>query len=220
MTVSDWPAYEHDPRAIEAESFRRIRELTPLDGLTEDDAQVALRLVHTCGQPDIVDVLRISPGATDAGRAALCAQAAVLCDVEMVRFGLTQRFLEARGITPSCFLRDPATIEQARARQETRTMAALSAWRPHMEGAIVLIGNAPTALFRLLEMIRDGAPKPALIIGMPVGFVGAAESKALLWNTSQSLGVPCMTLLGRQGGSALTAAAFNTLLRLDVGERY
>ena len=121
---------------------------------------------------------------------------------------------------PLCFLNDPRTAATAQASGETRTMAALEQWRPHLKGSVVIIGNAPTALFRLLEMLADGADKPALIIGMPVGFVGAAESKQALWDDHRALGIECITLLGREGGSAVSAASCNALLRCNRGEQY
>jgi precorrin-8X/cobalt-precorrin-8 methylmutase len=121
---------------------------------------------------------------------------------------------------PLCFLNDERVPPLAKAKGETRSMAALSLWSEHLKDAVVVIGNAPTALFRLLEMIEQGAEKPALIIGMPVGFVGAAESKQALWDLHETLGIECITLLGRQGGSAVTAASCNALLRCNQGEWY
>ncbi|WLQ13608.1 precorrin-8X methylmutase [Hahella aquimaris] len=206
--------YEKDPLAIEQESFRQIRALTDLTSLSQDEAQVAMRLIHSCGDPQIMAQLRFTPSAMEAGLAAIRAGAPVLCDVEMVRHGLTKRMLE----TPAhCFLNAPETPDLAKARGETRCMAALELWRPLLAGSVVLIGNAPTALFRLLEMVRDGAAQPALVIGMPVGFVGAAESKDALWRHCGELGLEAIVLLGRQGGSALTASAFNALLRISRG---
>jgi precorrin-8X/cobalt-precorrin-8 methylmutase len=125
-----------------------------------------------------------------------------------------------RPVEPLCFLNDERVPELARARGETRSMAALELWQPLLAGSLVLIGNAPTALFRLLQMLEAGAAKPALIVAMPVGFVGAAESKQLLWDTHRQLGVECITLLGRQGGSAVTAASCNALLRCIRDEWY
>ncbi|MCM5703649.1 precorrin-8X methylmutase [Larsenimonas salina] len=216
----DWPEFERDPRAIERESFRQIRALTDLSRFNDDEAQVAMRLVHTCGDPAMASSVRLSADAVTRGLEALSRRAPVLCDVEMVRFGLTQRYMDALGLEAHCFLRRDSTGERARAHGMTRTMAAVADWLEHLEGSIVLIGNAPTALFHLLEKLRDGAPRPALIIAMPVGFVGAAESKAHLWAAQDALDLKAMTLLGRQGGSALTAAAFNALLRIHQGERY
>lgn len=209
--------YIKDPLAIEQESFRRIRALTRLQHLDPDQQQIAIRLVHTCGDPTIIDRLYFSENAVAAGLAALRSGAPILCDVEMVRHGLTRRLLQ----NPThCFLNEPQIPALAKAREETRTMAALTLWRPLLAGSIVLIGNAPTALFRLLEMLAGDADRPALIIGMPVGFVGAAESKSALREHHRSLDTECMTLHGHQGGSALTAAACNALLRIDQGVRF
>jgi precorrin-8X/cobalt-precorrin-8 methylmutase len=161
--------------------------------------------------------MRFSAAACEAGQQALRRDCAILCDVEMVRHGITRRMRETE---PLCFLNDERVPPLARARGETRSMAALDLWQPHLAGSLVLIGNAPTALFRLLEMLEAGANKPALVIAMPVGFVGAAESKQALWDAHQRLGVECITLLGRQGGSAVTAASCNALLRCLNDEWY
>ena len=209
--------YEHNPQAIEHESFRQIRELTDLSKLSKDQQQVAMRIVHSLGLPDVAEFVRFSANATQSGREALANQNAILCDVEMVKQGVTKRMIEHE---PLCFLNDPQVAILAKKQGETRSMAALSLWTNSLEGSIVLIGNAPTALFRLLEMIEQGAPKPALIIGMPVGFVGAAESKDALWQAHKALGIECITLLGRMGGSAVTSASCNALLRCNVGEYY
>ena len=209
--------YETDPIAIERESFRRIREEIELDDFTPEAQQVVMRIVHSLGQTDVAERVRFSTQACQAGMAALDARRPILCDAEMVKQGITKRMVPAE---PLCFLNDPRTPELASGRGETRSMAALELWRPHLAGSVVVIGNAPTALFRLLEMIEDGADRPALIIGMPVGFVGAAESKEAVWTLHRSLDVECITLLGRQGGSAVAAASCNALLRCLRGERY
>jgi len=210
-------SYEADPVAIEQESFRQIRQLTDLSPFSADEQQVVMRLVHSIGDPAIADAVRFSNDATTSGLNALAADAPILCDVEMVRHGLTKRMLASQ---PLCYLNDSQVPPLAKAAGETRTMAALKLWRPQLAGSVVIIGNAPTALFRLLEMIQAGADKPALIIGMPVGFVGAAESKQALWDIHQQLGIETITLLGRAGGSALAASACNALLRINRGERY
>ncbi|MGO2235775.1 MAG: precorrin-8X methylmutase [Marinomonas sp.] len=209
--------YENNPQAIEQDSFRQIRELTDLSGLSQDQQQVVMRVVHSLGLPDVAEQVRFSVNATQAGRAALANNGAILCDVEMVKQGVTKRMITQE---PLCFLNDPRTAELAKSKGETRSMAALSLWQEALAGSVVLIGNAPTALFRLLEMIEQGAPKPALIIGMPVGFVGAAESKEALWEAHEKLGIECITLLGRMGGSAVTSASCNALLRCNIGEYY
>ena len=209
--------YIKDPKEIERNSFLQIRELTDLTDLSIAQQQVVMRIVHSVGIPGIASQVHFSAGACDAGIAALTANSAILCDVEMVKQGLTKRMLESE---PLCFLNDAGVVEQAKLRGETRTMAALPAWDKHLAGSVVIIGNAPTALFRLLEMIAAGAPKPALIIGMPVGFVGAAESKQALWDAHLELDIECITLLGREGGSAVSAATCNALLRCISGEIY
>lgn len=210
--------YIRDPVEIERRSFVRIRELTDLSGFDPQQQQVAMRLVHTCGDPSIVDDLFFSTGAVDAGIEAVRRDAAVLCDVEMVRHGLNGRYLQG---DIHCFLNAEGVAEQARACEETRSMAALSWWPDYLPGSIVAIGNAPTALFRLLEMLGEGVPQPALIVAMPVGFIGAKESKeTLLDHAPGKLQIPCITLRGRRGGSALTAAALNALARLARGIRF
>lgn len=209
--------YQADPKAIEVESFRQIRACTPLDGLSREEQQVLMRIVHSVGQSEIAEHVRFSENACESGLVALGQNAPILCDVEMVLQGLTKRMLSH---PPLCFLNHDATKERAQETGETRSMAALAEWTPYLKGSVVLIGNAPTALFRLLEMLQNGADKPALIIGIPVGFVGAAESKQALWDYHQRLGVECITLLGRQGGSAVTSASCNALLRCLRGEYY
>ena len=209
--------YIVSPQTIEAESFLQIRELTNLDGLSREQQQVVMRVIHSVGVPEVAEQVRFSKNACERGLAALAADAPILCDVEMVKQGVTKRMIKT---APLCFLNDPDTVELAKASGETRSMAALQRWPAHLEGSVVIIGNAPTALFRLLEMIEQGSPKPALIIGMPVGFVGAAESKQALWDVHQQLGVECITLLGRMGGSAVSAATCNALLRCNRGEWY
>jgi len=203
--------YQSDPHKIEAESFRLIESLTDLSGFDPLQQQVAKRLVHSMGMPEVVAELHFSTGACDAGLTAIKAKAPLLCDVEMVKQGITKRLISE---PPRCYLNQPEVALWAKERGETRTMAALDLWQAQLKGSIVLIGNAPTALFRLLEMLQQGAARPALIIAMPVGFVGAAESKAALWQLHRELEVECITLLGRLGGSAATVAILNALLRV------
>ncbi|MCJ8348126.1 precorrin-8X methylmutase [Moritella sp.] len=209
--------YEVRPQKIEQESFRQIRQLTALDHLSKEQQQVVMRIVHSVGIPEVSEQVHFSRNACASGIDAINAQAPILCDVEMVRHGITKRMISQ---PPLCYLNDPRVPPLAKQRGETRTMAALEFWQQDLANSIVLIGNAPTALFRLLEMIANGAPKPALIIGMPVGFVGAAESKQALWDVHEKLGIECITLLGRQGGSAVTSATLNALLRCVNGEWY
>ena len=197
--------YLRDPAAIYRELFAVIAREAPLDGLPEDLRPLAARLIHACGMPDIVDDLAWTKGAVGAGRAALQAGAPILVDATMVRAGI-----RARANPIVCTLDDEATAARAAANGTTRSAAAVDAWSDRLEGAVVAIGNAPTALFRLLELLDGGAPRPALVLGFPVGFVGAAEAKdALIAHRPQ---VPHIALRGRRGGSAMAAAAINALL--------
>jgi len=209
--------FEADPKLIEQNSFKQIRELTPLDGLNAAQQQVVMRIVHSVGLPEVAAQVRFSANACDKARDALKANNPILCDAEMVKQGITKRMIKNQ---PLCFLNDVRVPDLAKKLGETRSMAALQLWEDHLRGSVVIIGNAPTALFRLLEMIEKGAGKPAVIIGMPVGFVGAAESKQALWDNHERLGLECITLLGRQGGSAVSAASCNALLRCNHGEWY
>jgi precorrin-8X/cobalt-precorrin-8 methylmutase len=202
-------AYLRDPAAIYRRSFALIRAETDLSRLPRDLHPVALRIVHAAGDPGIVADITCSDGAAETGRAALRAGAPVLVDAEMVAHGIIRRRLPAANPV-LCTLGNPAVPDLARDLGTTRSAAAVELWRPHLAGAVVAIGNAPTALFHLLEMIEAGAaPRPALVLGFAVGFVGAAESKeALIGNR---LGIPFVALAGRRGGSAMAAAAVNAL---------
>ncbi|WP_321887198.1 precorrin-8X methylmutase [Paraburkholderia bannensis] len=200
--------YIRDGQAIYRESFATIRAEADLSHIPADLEKLAVRVIHACGMVDIVADLAFSPGAGAAGRAALASGAPILCDAKMVAFGVTRARLPADNAV-ICTLDDRAVPALARELGNTRSAAALELWREHLEGSVVAIGNAPTALFHLIDMIAAGAPRPALILGMPVGFVGAAESKALL--ASAALGVPFVVVQGRRGGSAMAAAAVNAL---------
>ncbi|OMH33558.1 precorrin-8X methylmutase [Motiliproteus sp. MSK22-1] len=210
-------SYEVDPQNIEQESFRQIRQLTDLSGLSREQQQVVMRIVHSVGIPEVAGAVRFSDNACENGLAALADNAPILCDVEMVKQGITKRMIQQ---PPYCYLNDPEAIALAKTTGETRSMAAVQLWKEHLAGSVVVIGNAPTALFRLLELIEQGGERPALIIGMPVGFVGAAESKDALWECHRQLNIECITLLGRQGGSAVSSATCNALLRCIRGEYY
>ena len=195
---------------IYRKSFAIIRAEANLEHLSDDLAQVAVRLIHACGMTDIVQALAASANAVKAGREALIAGAPILCDSQMVANGITRKRLPINNEI-ICTLNQPEISEIAQRINNTRSAAAVDLWKPRLAGAVVAIGNAPTALYRLLELLDEGAPKPALILGFPVGFVGAAESKAEL--ASNSRGVPFITLHGRRGGSAIAAAAVNALAR-------
>ncbi len=209
--------YISDPVEIENKSFRMIRELVDLTNYDKVQQQVVMRVIHSLGMPHLANQIRFSKNACSSGLNALNNQQRILCDVEMVKQGITKRMIQKE---PLCFLNNEVSIKLAKTRHETRTMAALSLWEPFLKSSIVIIGNAPTALFRLLEMIEQGADKPALIIGMPVGFVGAEESKQALWEAHSELGIECITLLGREGGSAVSAATCNALLRCNQNQYY
>ncbi|ASM73581.1 MULTISPECIES: precorrin-8X methylmutase [Roseobacteraceae] len=200
--------YETDGAAIYAQSFAIIRAEADLDRFSPDQEPVAVRMIHAAGMVGLEQHLRMSPDFTAAARAALAGGAPVLCDAHMVSEGITRSRLPADNAV-ICTLRDPSVPHRARAMSNTRSAAALELWRPHLGGALVAIGNAPTALFHLLNMLADpDCPRPAAIIGCPVGFVGARESKDALWASQP---VPCCIVKGRLGGSAITVAAVNAI---------
>jgi precorrin isomerase len=200
--------YIRDGSAIYQKSFATIRAEANLAILPGELETVAVRLIHACGMTDIVKDLAYSAGAAAIGRKALAQGAPILCDAQMVANGVTRKRLPAHNDV-ICTLNEPDVPALAQTLQNTRSAAALERWQPWLEGAVVAIGNAPTALFRLLEMLEAGAPKPALILGFPVGFVGAIESKVALAEIDH--GIPFITLHGRRGGSAMAAAAVNAL---------
>ncbi len=204
--------YIRDGQAIYRQSFATIRAEADLSRIPADLEKLAVRVIHACGMVDIVDDLRFSPGAGAAGRAALAAGAPILCDARMVAEGITRARLPAQNRV-ICTLGEAAVPELAHKLGNTRSAVALELWRDQLAGSIVVIGNAPTALFYLLDMLDAGAPRPALILGFPVGFVGAAESKAML--AADSRGVPYVAVAGRRGGSAMAAAAVNALASED-----
>jgi precorrin-8X/cobalt-precorrin-8 methylmutase len=200
--------YIRDGQEIYRRSFATIRGEANLARIPADLEKLAVRVIHACGMVDVVDDLQFSPGAGAAGRAALAAGAPILCDARMVAEGITRARLPAANRIV-CTLHDDGVPELAQNLGNTRSAVALELWREHLAGSVVVIGNAPTALFYLLEMLDAGAPKPALILGFPVGFVGARESKDML--AADSRGVPFVIVRGRRGGSAMAAAAVNAL---------
>lgn len=200
--------YIQNPQEIYRNSFAIIRSEANLDALPPDVAKVAVRMIHACGMTDIVDDLAYSENAIASGIAALLSGAPILCDARMVAEGITRSRLPANNQV-ICTLNHPDVPAIAEKIQNTRSAAALELWRGQLEGSVVAIGNAPTALFKLLEMLDEGVPKPAAIFGLPVGFVGAVESKVAL--AANSRGVPFLTLHGRRGGSAIAAAAINAI---------
>jgi precorrin-8X/cobalt-precorrin-8 methylmutase len=200
--------YERDGAAIYRESFATIRREADLSGMPPTLERVAVRMMHACGMTDLVDDLAWSAGFAEQAEAALAAGAPVLCDSSMVAAGITRSRLPA-GNDVLCTLRDPRTPDLAKQLGTTRTAASVELWRDLLDGALVAVGNAPTALFHLLEMLAAGAPRPAAVIGVPVGFVGAAESKTAL--AGSPLGLEFLTVHGRRGGSAIASAAVNAL---------
>lgn len=174
--------FERNPQAIQQRSFEIVRQQVTIDHLSKLEQQVAIRMIYACGDPSIIDDLRFSAGATDAGLRALQQQTQVLCDVNLVTAPLNKKLLSQ---PPLCFINDKRVVNQAKAKQYTRSMVAVDYWQHDIAGSIVLIGNAPTALFRLMELLEHNKiEKPALIIGVPVGYTGAAESKQYLWDRS------------------------------------
>lgn len=215
MTLSRPPkryAYVDDGPAIYVDSFATIRREASFSGLPVDAEKLAVRMVHGSGQVDLVPDLVVHAGLVGAARTALMLGAPILCDARMVAMGVTAGRLPA-GNQVHCFLTDERVPDLARSFGTTRTAAAVSLWEPLLDGAVVAIGNAPTALFHLLEMLVAGAPRPAAIIGCPVGFIGAAESKEALASFADDHGidVPFVTVRGRRGGSAMASSAINAL---------
>lgn len=204
--MPDPTAYIRDGAEIYRQSFATIRREADLSAFTAEDEGVAVRIIHACGMVEITEALAFTPGAVAAGRAALAAGKPILCDAKMVAYGVTRARLPAQNQV-LCLLDDPQVPSLAAQTGTTRSAAAVDLWLPHLDGAVVAIGNAPTALFHLLDRIAAGAPRPAVILGMPVGFIGAAESKEALLETD----LPALVVRGRRGGSAMAAAAVNAL---------
>ncbi|MBS9715447.1 precorrin-8X methylmutase [Pseudohalocynthiibacter aestuariivivens] len=200
--------YEKDPGAIYAQSFATVRKEARLERFGPGMEALAIRLIHACGMVEVADRLAFSTEAYVAGHAALKAGAPILCDCEMVGAGIIRRYLPNNNRV-IVTLNDATVPERAKSIGNTRSAAAVELWADQLEGAVVAIGNAPTALFHLLELLDSGAPKPAVILGFPVGFVGAAESKAEL--ATNSRGCEFVALRGRRGGSAIASAAVNAL---------
>jgi precorrin-8X/cobalt-precorrin-8 methylmutase len=211
--MSERGAYLRDGTAIYQRSFAIIRAEADLSRFSAEEADIAVRMIHACGQVEAAAHIVFGGDAVTAARQALIAGAPVFCDSEMVAHGITRSRLPARNDV-ICTLNDPRTPGIAEKRGTTRSAAALDLWIDRLAGAVVAIGNAPTALFRLLDLLDGGAPKPAAILGIPVGFVGAAESKAAL--AADPRGVSFIIVRGRMGGSAMTAAAVNALARAGL----
>jgi len=205
--------YLRNGAAIYERSFAIIRAEADLSRFTPEEAEVAVRMIHAAGQVEVAGLIEFAPEFVSAARKALRGGAPILCDSEMVAHGVTRARLPAKSEV-ICTLRDPRVPDLAAKLGTTRSAAALELWRDKLAGAVIAIGNAPTALFRLLEVLEAGAAKPAAIIGIPVGFVGAAESKEAL--AANVLGVPYLIVRGRIGGSAMTAAAVNALAKEGI----
>ncbi|WP_367129788.1 precorrin-8X methylmutase [Saccharothrix sp. HUAS TT1] len=205
-------SYVKDGAEIYRRSFATIRAEADLARFPEDVARVVVRMIHACGMVDLVGDVGFSPAVVRDARAALLAGAPVLCDAQMVAAGVTRRRLPADNEVV-CTLSDPRVPGLAAEMGNTRSAAALELWRDRLDGAVVAIGNAPTALFHLLDMVAAGAPRPAAVLGVPVGFIGAAESKDAL--AANALGLEHLVVRGRRGGSAMTAAAINAIASED-----
>lgn len=195
-----------DPQAIYDESFATIEREAALEQFPAALRAVVVRMIHACGMVDLTTDIRWYGDVAEAVSEALSARKPIFCDCEMVRSGIIRRFLP-QGFEPSCTLNDASVPDLAKQMKTTRSAAAVELWKDELAGAVVVIGNAPTTLFQLLELIERGGPKPAAIIATPVGFVGAAESKQAL--AEAELGIPFVTVLGRRGGSAMASAALN-----------
>jgi precorrin-8X/cobalt-precorrin-8 methylmutase len=206
-------SYLSDGRAIYERSFAIIRAEADLSRFSDLETDIAVRMIHACGSVELAPSIEFGGDFVAVGRAALAQGPPILCDSEMVAHGVTRARLPARNEV-ICTLNDPQVPALAAETGATRSAAALDLWGERLAGAIVAIGNAPTALYRLLEMLDGGAPRPAVIIGIPVGFVGAVESKDAL--AVNSRGIPFVTVRGRMGGSAITAAAINALARPGI----
>jgi precorrin-8X/cobalt-precorrin-8 methylmutase len=211
--MSERTAYLRDGAAIYERSFAIIRAEADLSRFSAEEADVAVRMIHACGMVEVAPHIVFGNGLVAAARGALAGGAAIFCDSEMVGRGITRARLPARNDV-ICTLNDPRVVDLAQRLATTRSAAALDLWTERLAGAVIAIGNAPTALFRLLDLLDAGAPKPAAILGIPVGFVGAAESKDAL--ATDARGVPFLTVRGRMGGSAMTAAAINALARAGL----
>lgn len=200
--------YEKNAAEILRRSFATIRAQADLGRFSAEESQVAVRMIHACGMVDLVDDIAFSPGAVLRARAALRGGAPILCDVQMVASGVSRRRLPADNEVV-CTLSEPGVADLALEMGNTRTAASVELWRDRLDGAVIAIGNAPTALFHLLELLRDADIRPAAVLGIPVGFIGAAESKQAL--VDNDLGLNYIVVHGRRGGSAITCGALNAI---------
>lgn len=201
--------YIRDPERILLQSYQRVRELTDLSPFTPEQQEVVIAMVDAYGEPELAKHVRFSEHATEAARKAIKKRNNILYDEELVRYALDDDLLYQQ---PLSFLKRATVISLAKANRQTRAMTAVDYWKPYMEDSIILIGQAATALFRLIEILQEGAPKPALVIAAARGFSQAEPAKQLLWNKRRELGFECIVIDGMRGGAALAAAALNTLL--------
>jgi len=212
--------YESDPKKIRKKSIEHIRKQISLDNLNENEQQIALRIIYTCGDLSLLDNLRMSENAVETGLETLEDDYELLCDTEVVIAALNQKNLQHE---PVCLINKASVISQAKADKKTRSMLAVDQWKNYLPGSIVLIGNESTALLRLLEKLEeidDDDKKPALIIATPVGFCGATPAKEYLWKQHENIGIPCITLLGTRGGGMMAATIMNTLIDIKKGKLY
>ena len=205
--------YICDPSEIYRRSFETVRKESDLSGLPEGVDLLLERVIHACGMPDVIDDFAFGGDPALAGRDAIRSGADVIMDTEMVRSGIISSQLPKKNKL-ICTTHSSVALDVARKQKITRSAAAVEQWKPYLSGAVIIIGNAPTALFRLLELIAQGAPFPALILGFPVGFIGAAESKEALISNAGS--IPYATIRGRRGGSAMASAAFNAIGKISL----
>lgn len=206
--------YLRDPERIRQQNYDKIRELVPLERFTREQRQIVIHMVRAYGDPELANYLQFSDNAIDVALKLIKRRNNILYDVELVLHALDSDLLYQE---PLSFLGKASVISQAKANKQTRAMTAVEHWRPYMANSVILIGQSATALFRLLEMLKDGAPKPALIIATSRGFVNAEPAKQALWDQREDLGVECIVLSGSRGGGVLAAVAFNALLMIQQG---
>lgn len=206
--------YLRDPERIHQQNYEKIRELAPLDGFSLDQQQIVIQMVRAYGDPELANYVQFSENAISAARKAIKKRNNLLYDVELVKHALDNSLLYQE---PLSFLGKASVISHAKASKQTRAMTAVDCWKPYLGGSIVLIGQSASALFRLLEILKEGTPAPALIIGAARGFVNAAPAKQMLWDQREELGVECIVINGTRGGGVLAAVAMNALLMMQQG---
>ena len=208
--------YETDPLKIKKKSFKTIREQVSFEHLNQDEQLIAIQMIQASGDLSILENLRFSNSVVEKALQTLEDDYEMLCDTDAVVCSLKQKYLKDE---PICLINKANVISQAKSNKTTRSMTAVDLWKPYIDHSIILIGSEPTALFRLLELLKDEKKKPALVIATPVGFTGAIESKQLLWDMQKELDIPCITLLGNRGSSTLTTTAMNTILQINRAKK-